>query len=311
MDFVVVMDGPEAVNPETDTSFALMLSAQQRGHRIWHCGAGDIELAENRVWAQARRATAEESSELPLRLGPLERLDLTAVDAVLIRTDPPFDTQYLHLTLLLDHLVHSTLVVNSPRGLRDANEKLYICRFPDLAPPMIVTANAPRLMAFSRMHGAAVLKPIGGHGGRGVMVLRPDDPNAPTIVDTLTGRGRMPVMAQRFLDDVVSGDKRILLLDGEALGAVLRMPAEGDFRANICVGGLTSTAEIDQADQRIIDQIAPSLVADGLVFVGLDVIDGHLTEINVTSPTGIRQLGRLTGSRPDHQVIEWLEQAAS
>jgi glutathione synthase len=307
VDIVVVMDGPETVNPASDTSFALMLSAQERGHVIWHCGAADVELADGTVWAVASPATADPAAIPPLRLDAPQRIDLGDVDAVLIRPDPPFDSTYLHLTLLLDHVVGRTLVVNSPRGLRDANEKLYACRFPDVIPPTIVSADPERLLAFARSQGAAVLKPIAGHGGRGVMALRPDDDNAPSIIDTLTERGTVAVMAQRFLENVSAGDKRILLLDGEPLGAILRIPTSDDFRANICVGGSTVACELDDADRRIVEAIAPSLRADGLVFVGLDVVDGHLTEVNVTSPTGIRQLADLTGSDPAREVIEWLE----
>jgi glutathione synthase len=311
MDIVVVMDGPETVTPDTDTSFALMLAARERGHQTWHCGAGDIELAEGRVWARARAAVTDETADIALQLGPLQRLDLALVGAVLIRTDPPFDSSYLHLTLMLDLVVDETLVINAPRGLRDANEKLYACHFPEVTPTTIVTSDADRLTAFAHEQGAAVLKPIEGHGGRGVMVVRPDDDNAPSIIDTLTQRGRTPVMAQRFLENVSAGDKRILLLDGEPLGAILRLPTDTDFRANICVGGQTLATEIDDADRRIIDHLAPRLRADGLFFVGLDVIDGHLTEVNVTSPTGIRQLAQLTGTRPDVEVVKWLERSTS
>lgn len=307
MDIVVVMDGPETVDPAGDTSFALMLSAQERGHAIWHCGAADVELADGTVWAVASPATADPAATPALRLDAPQRIDLGDVDAVLIRPDPPFDSAYLHLTLLLDHVVGRTLVVNSPRGLRDANEKLYACRFPDVIPPTIVSADPERLLAFARSQGAAVLKPIAGHGGRGVMALRPGDDNAPSIIDTLTARGTVAVMAQRFLENVSAGDKRILLLDGEPLGAILRLPTSDDFRANICVGGSTVACELDDADRRIVEAIAPSLRADGLVFVGLDVVDGHLTEVNVTSPTGIRQLADLTGRDPAREVIEWLE----
>ena len=310
MDIVVVMDGPETVDPASDTSFALMSAAQERGHSVWHCGAADVELADGTVWARARPAVADAAASPALRLGGIERLDLARVDAVLIRTDPPFDSSYLHLTLLLDHVVDHTTVVNSPRGLRDANEKLYACRFPEVIPPTIVTADPDRLEDFARVQGAAVLKPIAGHGGRGVMALRPHDDNAPSIIDTLTERGTVAVMAQRFLENVAAGDKRILLLDGEPLGAILRIPTGDDFRANICVGGTTVASEIDDADRRIIDAIAPSLRADGLVFVGLDVVDSHLTEVNVTSPTGIRQLADLTGERPADEVVRWLERRA-
>lgn len=177
--------------------------------------------------------------------------------------------------LMLDALVGSTLVVNSPRGLRDANEKLYALRFPEVTPPTIVTADADRLASFARAHGGAVVKPIEGHGGRGVLALRPDDRNAPSIIDTMTARGRVPT-------------------------------AE-DFRANICVGGSVAAVDLDDADRRIIDCTAPSLRSDGLVFVGIDVIDGHLSEVNVTSPTGLRQIGALSGTRPDLAIIAWIE----
>ena len=307
MDIVVIMDGPETVDASSDTSFALIVAARERGHSVWHCGAGDVELVGGIVRARARPASTDEAASPPLLLGSRESLDLTQVDAVFVRTDPPFDSAYLHLTLVLDHLAAETLVVNSPRGLRDANEKLYSCRFPDVTPATIVSSDLERLLGFSREHGAAVLKPIDGHGGRGVMALRPDDHNSASIVDTLTERGRVPVLAQRFLENVTEGDKRILLLDGEPLGAILRVPTRDDFRANICVGGTTVATEIDDADRRIIERIAPSLRADGLHFVGLDVVDGLLTEVNVTSPTGIRQLARLTGTRPDLDVIRWLE----
>jgi glutathione synthase len=311
MNIVVVMDGPGTVDPVTDTSFGLMLAAQEREHRIWHCTATDVELIEGLPRAHARRAHADELAEQPLQLGEPDDIDLTTVDAVLIRTDPPFDLAYLHLTLLLDHLVGQTLVVNAPRGLRDANEKLYAHRFGDLVPPTIVSADAARIMAFTRSHGAAVVKPIEGHGGRGVMALRAGDSNLPSIIDTLTARGRTPVLVQRYLDVAATGDKRILLLDGEPLGAIVRFPTDDDFRANICVGGRVEACELDDLDRRIIDRLRPALLSDGLHFVGIDVIDGHLSEVNVTSPTGIRQLAALTGMRPDLAVIRWLERTVA
>ncbi len=311
MDIVVIMDGPETVDPRADTSFGLILAAQERDHHVWHCGAADISFADGRVRATARPAVADESSPTPLQLAAPVDLDLTAVDVVLIRTDPPFDLAYLHLTLMLDALAGTTLVVNAPRGLRDANEKLYSLRFPDVSPPTIVTADAGRLVEFADHHGGAVIKPIEGHGGRGVLALRPGDHNAPSIIDTMTMRGRVPVVAQRFLEGIRDGDKRILLLDGEPLGAILRLPTEQDFRANICVGGTIEPCDLDDADRRIIAAIAPSLRDDGLVFVGIDVIDGHLSEVNVTSPTGLRQLGALTGTRPDLAVVGWLETAVT
>ena len=311
MDIVVIMDGPETVDPDTDTSFGMMLAAQERDHRVWHCDATDVSLVDGRVRATARPAALDEASPTPLLLGQPADLDLTDVDVVIVRTDPPFDLAYLRLTLVLDALVGTTLVVNAPRGLRDANEHVYGCRFPEVTPPTIVTADPARLLAFADEQGGAVIKPIEGHGGRGVMAVRPGDQNAPSIVDTMTGRGTIAVMAQTFLDDITAGDKRILLLDGDPLGAILRRPTDEDFRANICVGGTAEAVDLDDADRRIIDRIAPALRDDGLVFVGIDVIDGRLTEVNVTSPTGLRQLGRLTGTRPDITFVQWLEETTS
>lgn len=311
MNIVVIMDGPETVDPATDTSFGLMLAAQEREHVVRHCAASDLEWIDGRPRVRARRAHADEHAVEALRLSDAEDVDLTQVDAVLIRTDPPFDVAYLHMTLLLDHLVGQTLVVNAPRGLRDANEKLYAHRFSDLVPATIVTSDAERIVAFTRTHGAAVAKPIEGHGGRGVMALRADDSNLPSIIDTLTSRGRTPVLVQRFLDVATTGDKRILILDGEPLGAIQRFPTDDDFRANICVGGRVEACDLDDDDRRIVDRLRPTLRADGLYFVGIDVIDGHLSEVNVTSPTGIRQLGALTGSRPDIEVVRWLERTVA
>jgi len=307
----VIMDGPDTVVGDTDTSFGLMLAAEERDHRLWHCQPSAVSLIDGLVRATASPALLDEGSETPLHLGEPVDLDLTAVDAVLVRVDPPFDVAYLHLTLVLDALADTTLVVNAPRGLRDANEKLYATRFPDLTPPTVVTAAADRLLDFAGEHGGAVVKPIDGHGGRGVLIVRPDDPNAPSIIDTLTERGRVPIMAQQFLDGIRDGDKRVLLLDGEPLGAILRRPTEEDFRANVCVGGSVEAAELDDDDRRIIDRLAPALRADGLAFVGIDVISGQLSEINVTSPTGLRQLTRLSDRRPDLDVISWIERSVS
>ena len=248
---------------------------------------------------------------MPLGLGDRVELDLGDVDVILVRPDPPFDQRYLHLTLMLDVVVDRTLVVNSPSGLRAANEKLYALRFPEVTPPTIVSADRDRLLAFADRHDGAVVKPIDGHGGRGVLVVRPGDENAASILDTVTSRGTVPVVAQRYLPGVGNGDKRILLLDGEPLGAVLRRPSGADFRANICVGGVVQLVELDAADRRIVAAVAPALREDGLAFVGIDVVDGHLTEVNVTSPTGLRQLCELSGLRRDLDVVRWLEDHAA
>lgn len=305
---VFVMDPVEALSPEHDTSLALMRAARQRGHQVWHCPPSGLSLRDGRVRARARPADLTPG----LSLGMPEDLALHEADAVLIRTDPPFDAGYLATTLLLEYLRGDTLLVNDPRGLREANEKLYACRFPDLMPATLVTADPTQLLAFARQqrHGA-VLKPLFGHGGRGVLRLNPEDGNARAIAETMTGRGRVAVMVQEFLPEVAEGDKRILLLDGHPLGAVLRRPPAGDFRANLALGGDARVAGLDTDDLRIIERIAPALRADGLYLTGIDVIGGRLSEVNVTSPTGLVQLTALTGARHDLTVIDWLERGIS
>ena len=231
---------------------------------------------------------------------------LGAFDVVLVRTDPPVDAGYLAMTLLLELARGDTLVVNDPRGLREANEKLYACRFPELMAPTLVAADGELLLSFAAAHGGAVVKPLDGHGGRGVVRIDPGDPAARRVLDSATGGGRRAVMAQQFLDEVYRGDRRILLLDGEPLGALDRRPAPGEFRANIGRGASVEVADLDDDDRRVVETLAPALRADGLWLVGIDVIGGRLSEVNVTSPTGLRQLTRLSGGRPDLRVVDWM-----
>jgi glutathione synthase len=246
---------------------------------------------------------------VPSLSGPSERHDLGDLDAVFIRKDPPFDQAYAHATLLLEGLRGRTLIVNDPRGLREANEKLYALEFPAHVPPTLVSADRAAIRAFvDEIGGEAVIKPVDAAGGFGVLRLCGDDPNARAIVDLLTHEGRRLVVVQQFIAAVSEGDKRVLLLDGEPLGAVLRLPTGGDFRANIHVGGRVLPAELTAAERAIVADLAPRLRADGLVFVGLDLVGERLTEVNVTSPTGIRELGRFTGERLSDRVIGWVEE---
>lgn len=307
MRILVVMDPPSTVLVDADTSFALMEAAAERGHRVDHCLITDLFFEGGAVHARLRRATMRRDPAHPITLGPLELVPLSAIDVVLVRKDPPFDANYLWATQLLDHAT-STLVVNSPRGLRDANEKLYATFFTPVMPETIVSSDRAQILAFCReMGGQVVIKPLSGAGGDGVFLLREDDLNANAIIETVTQVGRRVAMIQRFLPEVKQGDKRILLLDGEPLGAILRVPQRGDVRSNIHVGGSVVRAELDDRDRAIIAAVAPRLRADGLVFVGLDVIGGRLTEVNVTSPTGIQQMSRLDHQPYAERVIAWLE----
>jgi glutathione synthase len=312
MRLVFVMDPVSTVLVDADTTFALMLAAQARGHRVDHCLGRDVGLAGGRPTAVVRRASLKRDQAQPISLGPAESVCLDDVNLVFVRRDPPFDMTYLWLTQILDLLEEKTPVVNSPRGLRDANEKLYVTRFPELAPRMIISAEKSEIRAFLRELGApGVIKPIDGHGGSRVFKLDERDPNFNACVETITDEGRRVAMIQEYLPAVSIGDKRILLLDGEPLGAILRVPQGGDLRSNIHVGGKVVSATLDEADRHIVETVATRLRADGLFFVGLDVIGGKLTEVNVTSPTGIQQMSRLDGVDYSERVIDWLERRAS
>lgn len=312
MRLAFVMDPVSTVLVDADTTFAIMLEAERRGHQVLHCLATDVCLAEGRVFATVRRAHMQRVAAAPITLGEPEQLCLEDLDAVFVRKDPPFDDGYLWLTLVLEHLRGKTLVVNDPKGLRNANEKLYATHFPEVMPKTIVDAQKPRIRAFVEAQGgAAVIKPIDGHGGEGVFMLRLEDKNWNAIVEHVTRNGTRLAMVQAFIPAVVKGDKRILLMDGEPIGAILRVPKEEELRSNIHVGGTVVHAELDDDDLRIVDALRERLRSEGLYFVGLDVIGGKLTEVNVTSPTGIQQMSRLTGTCVEGKVVDWLEQRLS
>jgi glutathione synthase len=310
MRFVFVMDPVSTVIFDEDTSFALMREAQVRGHQVAHCLPKDVGLREHHVLARVRPATMRDDRAAPIVLGEAEDIDLAEVDAVFIRKDPPFTDAYLWLTLVLEHLRGQTLVVNDPRGLRDANEKLYAHHFSDVTPLTIVTSHKDEILRFiGEIGGKGVIKPIDGHGGEGVFLLSLGDSNLNGLIESVTQLGGRNAIVQALVPEVYDeGDKRILLVDGELLGVVGRVPQKGDLRSNVHVGGSVAPAQLSEADQRIIDTLAPKLVEDGLFFVGLDVIGGRLIEVNVTSPTLIQQMSRLSGENLSAKVIDRLEQ---
>jgi len=312
MRFVFVMDPVSTVIVDEDTSFALMLEAQARGHRVDHCLASDVGLRGRRVVARVRQATMQLGPGEPITLGEPEDVDLVDADVVFIRKDPPFTDAYLWLTLVLDHLEGSTLVVNNPRGLREANEKLYAHHFPEIVPPTIMTSHPDEIQRFlNDIGGKAVIKPIDGHGGEGVFLLTSGDTNLNALIEAVTHSGARNAIVQALIPEVYDeGDKRILLVDGELLGVVGRIPSKGDLRSNVHVGGSATPAEVTDADRKIIEAIGPRLVTDQLFFVGLDVIGGKLIEVNVTSPTLIQQMSRLCGENLSATVIDRLEDKA-
>ncbi len=310
MRLVFVMDPVSTVIVDEDTSFALMLEAQARGHHVDHCLPQDVGLRGKKVLARVRKATMQRDPVQPIRLAEAEDIDLVDADAVFIRKDPPFTDEYLWLTLVLDHLDGSTLVVNSPRGLREANEKLYAHHFPEIVPPTIMTSHRDEILRFlSDVGGKAVIKPIDGHGGVGVFLLANGDSNLNGLIEAVTHNGARNAIVQALIPEIYEeGDKRILLLDGEFLGVVARMPSAGDLRSNIHVGGTAVPAQLTGADEAIIETMRDRLLADRLFFVGLDVIGGKLIEVNVTSPTLIQQMSRLMGKNLATPVIERLEE---
>ncbi|MCU0667819.1 MAG: glutathione synthase [Myxococcota bacterium] len=309
LSLLFVMDPIGSIDIDKDTTFALMFAAQERGHRVLYCELADLSLEEGRPVARARAVTLRRTVGDHATLGEPRTLPLDdALDAVFQRKDPPVDVDYVTATQILA-LCRRALVLNRPDTVIWANEKLYACQFPDLMPETRVSRRMPEFMDFlAKLEGEMIVKPLGGKGGEGVFHLRHDDRNLFSILEQVTGFGTRWAMAQQYVPEVRRGDKRILLLDGEPLGAVLRVPAAGETRANLHVGGTAVRTGLDEHDLRIVDRLRPHLLRDGLFFVGIDVIGGRLTEVNVTSPTGIQEIGALEGIRLEGRVIERLEQ---
>ncbi|MBM4377408.1 MAG: glutathione synthase [Deltaproteobacteria bacterium] len=309
MRLLFVMDPVEGIVPEKDTSFGFIEAALALGHECLHCLIHALERRSggaSSVTAPARRL-AIVAGRLEL-VGAAERVEVSTLDAVFIRKDPPFDAAYAYATQLLEGVRSQTLVVNDPRGLRDANEKLYALEFPRWTPRTLVSADRDALHGFvAEVGGRAVIKPLSGAGGFGVLSVSEGDSNARAIVDLLTNEGKQLAVIQEYLPAVARGDKRVLLLDGEPLGAILRVPARGELRANIHVGGSVEPTDLDAHERALVSDVGARLRADGLYFVGLDLIGGKLTEVNVTSPTGIRELSTFLGRRVSDEVIRWVE----
>jgi glutathione synthase len=292
----VQMDPIEGVNIETDTTFLLLLEAQTRGHGLFVYAPEHLALDEGRVLARGRPLNLRAVKGDHHSVGEWMVRDLAEVDVVLMRQDPPFDMAYITATYFLEKIHPATLVVNNPAEVRNAPEKLFVTGFPALQPPTLVTSDAEAIYAFRARHGDMVLKPLYGGAGSGVVRLKPDDPNLDALLELHALIGREPVIAQKFIPAVAKGDKRILLVDGEPVGAVNRVPAKGQVRSNLARGGRAEPAELTARDLEICQTISLELKDRGLLFVGIDVIGDFLTEINVTSPTGAQQLRRFGGA---------------
>jgi len=292
------MDPIARIRVAKDSTFAMLLAAQARGWELRYMELGDLWLDGAEAWGRTRPLAVRDDPVCWFDLGEPEPLPLGALDAILMRKDPPVDETYLQATHILERAeAAGALVVNRARALRDFDEKLALARFADLAPPFLVARDPARIEAFLEAQGEVVLKPIGRMGGESVFYLRRDDPNRPVIIETLTGRGRRWCMAQRFLPEIrTTGDRRILLVDGEPVPyALARTPREGELRGNLAAGGRGEGVPLSEREREICARIGPALREAGLLFVGIDVIGGRLTEINVTSPTCIRELDALYG----------------
>jgi len=307
MKILVVMDPFSTVNPAKDTSFGFLLAAGERDHSTWYCTQDQLYARrDGRAATWARRVQVFDRAHDFYQESAAEDLPLDAFDTVWMRKDPPVDRAYLHATYLLD--LTDALVVNRPAGIRSANEKLYALHFPDVIPETMVTRDAARIRAWLHERSEPlIVKPVDGHGGKGIFLLEKHDRNVPSVLETLTHDGRQWVMAQAYLPAARKGDKRIILIDGEPRGAVLRVPRGDDNRGNMHVGGTVEACDLTPRELEICARIAPRLRADGLAFVGIDVIGDCLTEINVTSPTGIREIEALGGNRLGHEFVAWVE----
>ena len=300
----VQMDPIASINPRGDSTFALMLEAQRRGHAISYYTPDTLALRDNRVSANVAAITVfDKSKGEHFALGEFSRANLSDFDVVLMRQDPPFDMNYITLTHLLERIHPKTLVVNPPATVRNAPEKILVTQFPELMPPTLVTRDRDLIYAFRQEHGNIIVKPLYGNGGAGVFFIQEGDHNLASLLELFDQNYREPYMIQRYLPDVRKGDKRIILVDGEPVAGLNRVPAEGEARSNMHVGGRPELSELTEREREICRTIAPALKERGMIFVGIDVIGGYLTEINVTSPTGIREIKRFGG--PDIAALIW------
>jgi glutathione synthase len=312
-----IIDPIDKLDPGHDTSVALMEAAQARGHQVWVTQMEHLYLVQGQTWAFLQPVTLKpvaliEGQWIPAptwyQIGKAVAHPLASMDGVFMRQDPPVTVPYLYATYLLDYIdPQKTRVINSPHGLRAANEKMYALQFQDAIPETIVSQDKQTILAFVEQQGVAVLKPLGGKAGEGILLLESGDRNFNSLIEISTHQGRVPVMVQEYLPAAKDGDKRIILLNGTPIGAVNRVPTGKEFRGNMATGGRSDQTQLTAREHEICQQLAPVLQKDGLIFVGIDVIGDRLTEINVTSPTGIREIDRLDNQQLGLQVIQWLE----
>ena len=305
----VQMDPLEGINIGGDSTFALMLSAQARGHSLFHYTADQLNYADGRVWTEARPVTVQRVKGDHHRFDDPVRIDLGSdIDVVLMRQDPPFDLGYITATHLLERITHETLVVNDPASVRNAPEKVFVLDYQRFMPPTLVTRSYAETRAFLEKHGEIVVKPLHGNGGKAIFKVGSDGANLSSLIEVFNTAYREPHMVQAFIPSVTKGDKRIVLVDGEVAGAVNRIPGEGEIRSNLAVGGKAAKTELTEKEREICAALGPELKKRGLLFVGIDVIGGEwLTEINVTSPTGIVAIDNFNGSDTAGMIWDAIE----
>ncbi len=303
----IQMDPMDSIDIAGDSTFALALEGQARGHALFHYLPSEISMRDGRIVAHARALEVRPEAGNHFTLGVAELIDLATMDVVLMRQDPPFDMAYITATHLLEHIHPDTLVINDPVHVRNAPEKLFVTQFENVMPPTLITSDAALVHDFRAQHKDIIVKPLFGNGGAGVFHITPDDENLNSLLEMFTGLYREPIIIQKYLPEIRRGDKRIILVDGKAAGAVSRVPAAGEARANLHVGARAEKATLTAREKEICDAIGPALRERGLIFVGIDVIGDYLTEINVTSPTGIMEINQLDGSRLDALVWDAIE----
>ena len=303
LNVAVQMDPIERINVRGDSTFALLLEAQRRGHKLSYYTPDRLALRDGKVSASVRPLQVRDNVGDHFTLGEPQNIDLSSLDVVLLRQDPPFDLAYISTTHMLERIHPRTLVVNDPAQVRNAPEKIFVTEFPDLMPPTVITRDLEAIKAFRAEQGDIVMKPLYGKGGEAVFRLEREDLNFGSLYDLFATMFREPWVVQKFLPAVKHGDKRIILVDGEFAGAVNRVPAPDDLRSNMVRGGVPKATDLSAREQAICARLGPALRERGLLFVGIDVIDGFLTEINVTSPTGIRAVKNLGG--PDIAALVW------
>jgi glutathione synthase len=296
LDIAVQMDHISTVNIMGDTTFALSLEAARRGHRLYHYTPDRLAMLDGKVFARVEEMTVRDEKGNHFSLGEKVRTDLSQMDVVLLRQDPPFDMNYITTTHLLERIQPKTLVVNDPAWVRNSPEKIFVTEFPDLMPETLITKDVEEVAAFRREYGDIIIKPLYGNGGAGIFHLAEADRNLGSLLEMFSQLFREPFIVQRYLKDVRKGDKRIILIDGEPVGAINRVPAETESRSNMHVGGRAEKSELTEREREICARIGPSLKERGFILVGIDVIGDWMTEINVTSPTGIREVKRFGGA---------------